>query len=485
MVGYCRARLCLLLLTGLLVCSVCSASANTAFSPFTSWFLGCTGGNLTACSAQLSNAIQFFISTLNGQAQYDSYLLSSACSGTCFKDILGNLSETSNSLSQPSSGSCPYLNQPAQLPAMAGAVQQFTCMTYPDSGNVGICVSSVVAALRSSGLLSAILAMNPQTKFRGIVLSQTCDALVPTQCCFRTWSLLMGALAQQLCLHDLAMEYFSLPGRCGAIRPVQPSCSASWETSLQALATPREDCQANLPDLYNGTWCNANVAQKGSCYGSACEVWCALLSNINATGESYTSSSSGDGLSTGILVFVIVISVCVALLAAAVVVWSLLRRKWAKQGAQQQAGPLTDEPLLVERPFQSVTSQISSFRSAQSSLRSSGPSFAGGTWVAAGSAALPAAHPSGARAVAEGMEDEEHDLSQGAAALLNVIPGSATAARLSDGTGNNPATLFAVEQSFISCSTINSQPYTESFHTAASGSSLGRSSFYSTSTKDD
>ena len=54
----------------------------------------------------------------------------------------------------------------------------------------------------------------------GSNLTSVCTSLVPAAgCCFRTWSLLMSALARQLCLTSLAAEYLALPGRCETLRP--------------------------------------------------------------------------------------------------------------------------------------------------------------------------------------------------------------------------------------------------------------------------
>lgn len=57
--------------------------------------------------------------------------------------------------------------------------------------------------------------LQPNLTFTGATLSSLCQALMPsTGCCFRSWALLMSAFARQLCFEQLAIEYFSLPGRC-------------------------------------------------------------------------------------------------------------------------------------------------------------------------------------------------------------------------------------------------------------------------------
>lgn len=61
--------------------------------------------------------------------------------------------------------------------------------------------------------------MSPTFKFTGATLDATCAALRPTGCCLRTFSLLLGAWAQQFCVPQLAAEYLSLPGRCSLDQP--------------------------------------------------------------------------------------------------------------------------------------------------------------------------------------------------------------------------------------------------------------------------
>lgn len=56
--------------------------------------------------------------------------------------------------------------------------------------------------------------MQPDLAFTGPTLEAACTALRPTGCCFRAWAYWMGALASQMCLVDLSVEFLSLPGRC-------------------------------------------------------------------------------------------------------------------------------------------------------------------------------------------------------------------------------------------------------------------------------
>ena len=62
--------------------------------------------------------------------------------------------------------------------------------------------------------MCVVRSMQPGLSFQGETLRSACMALLPSGCCFRVWSMLMAAVARQLCLDGLASEYLSLPGRC-------------------------------------------------------------------------------------------------------------------------------------------------------------------------------------------------------------------------------------------------------------------------------
>jgi hypothetical protein len=87
-----------------------------------------------------------------------------------------------------------------------------------------VCVQSLPITARTHNRT-----MDPKLKFEGPILAGACSAMRPTGCCFRTFALGLAALAQQLCLPQLAAEYLSLPGRCEVLQSSSggASCPAS------------------------------------------------------------------------------------------------------------------------------------------------------------------------------------------------------------------------------------------------------------------
>lgn len=313
-------------------------AADELFGDWSMWTERCAsqlrnGSATFNCTLQLAQATSFVYSQSNHmQASFAD--MTSACQ-SCIPDLSQQVGAEMNATK--SDGTCPYFRQPRSLEIMLQAGSLFACLPQPDGSNAGICVNAIAATAASVGLLQPVMLMNDSYGITDAQLPTICSALVPTLCCFRTWTTLMAALAQQLCRTNLANILLTLPGRCSALvdGAVQGACYSDWNTTLQPLLTPRTDCTPGMPDYWDGSACSATQTARAGCYSSACDLWCGLQPELDAADRAYGFGRYSQppavvqdaSLTTGALAFIIVFSVVVALLVIAVIGYRIYWRQ--------------------------------------------------------------------------------------------------------------------------------------------------------------
>ncbi|KAL6764715.1 hypothetical protein V8C86DRAFT_2468676 [Haematococcus lacustris] len=270
-----------------------STSKQGPLSVFALWLGNCTlPGDSSCLSPEIAtlDTISGFIASevldspprRNPAANLTTACGTSACTGSLTQAMRQELSF------QNPTGAC-YIPASSSSWVLVEAVQRMVCTGATGSAGPapGGCISSVAAALRSIELLSQVRALSSSLVFEGALLTRTCDALLPTGCCLKTWAYLMGAFSSQLCLPLLAQEFLSLPGRCGTAtqQPVTGLCEEDWATFLQpALQSPPActlpGAAASAAAMWSGTSCQADQLERSACPTSLCDVWCGLLGSV-------------------------------------------------------------------------------------------------------------------------------------------------------------------------------------------------------------